>query len=342
MDGDAVNVERALERTAQPQRDRAGGRLVSGHQDERELVAAEPRESIVLAHRLGEARPHLAKDLVAGMVAEGVVELLEAVEVDEQQRERVSFRDRRVEAVEQMPAVAQAGQIVGLRLALALAQPVGHGDPRARHAGQDGQHRQGHLDLADARKLAHREQRERGHCEGDERHQHGPAEVRAGIRAPIPAPGRGGEERSRKRRGRLPTASASTPAAPSTTDGPGCQRLSASAPTAPPTPTTRGAWAPNAAATAPAAHAPMSASSHDSRRTAPKRSSTSRTSPTVPATAASPISGPPSTPKCDAAATPSAAANARRDKAPRVPAAAGGRREAGQRSQGDERRCNIG
>ena len=88
VDGDVLDLEGALERAPQPQAGGARGRLVAGREHERELVAAEARERVVLAHRAAEPRPDLAQHLVAGVVAERVVELLEAVEVDQQQRER--------------------------------------------------------------------------------------------------------------------------------------------------------------------------------------------------------------------------------------------------------------
>ena len=61
--------------------------LVAGVEHDRELVAAEPRERVAGPQRLLQARADLAQHLVAGRVPERVVELLEAVEVDQQQRD---------------------------------------------------------------------------------------------------------------------------------------------------------------------------------------------------------------------------------------------------------------
>ena len=47
-----------------------------------ELVAAEPREQILLADLAAEALGDLAEQLVAALMPEDVVDLLEAVEVD--------------------------------------------------------------------------------------------------------------------------------------------------------------------------------------------------------------------------------------------------------------------
>ena len=96
----------------------------------RELVAAEAdarrRGS---SQRCVEPRPDLPQQLVAGGVAEGVVDLLEVVEVDEQERQRLRSRGRvglvgeeGVEHLEQLAAVAEPGELVGDRLAVALAR----------------------------------------------------------------------------------------------------------------------------------------------------------------------------------------------------------------------------
>ena len=64
-----------------------GAGLVAGVEHDRELVAAEPRERVARPQRLLQARADLAQHLVAGVMPERVVELLEAVEVDQQQRD---------------------------------------------------------------------------------------------------------------------------------------------------------------------------------------------------------------------------------------------------------------
>ena len=74
-------------------------------------------------------------------MAEGVVDLLEAVEVDEHEREAASRRvrirvlgDDRVEQLEQRAAVPEAGQLVGDRLASALLGQRAQADQRQRRA----------------------------------------------------------------------------------------------------------------------------------------------------------------------------------------------------------------
>ena len=60
-----------------------------------ELVPAQARHHVARAHRLGEPRPHFLQQLVAGVVAERVVDVLEAVQVDEQHR-KIAFIAARI------------------------------------------------------------------------------------------------------------------------------------------------------------------------------------------------------------------------------------------------------
>ena len=87
----------------------------------RELVAAQPGHRVAAPQHLAQARPHLAQQQVAGVVAERVVDLLEAVEVDQQQRGLLALaagHDRLMRAVAQERAVGQAGERVVQRLVL--------------------------------------------------------------------------------------------------------------------------------------------------------------------------------------------------------------------------------
>ena len=65
--------------------------------DDDELVAAEPRDGVVATDRGGEPSAHRDEQLVAGVVAEAVVDDLEAVEVEEEHRHHG-------------PAVTEAGE----------------------------------------------------------------------------------------------------------------------------------------------------------------------------------------------------------------------------------------
>jgi len=83
---DALDVERHLQGCRERERDR--GHVVRpvhvGEQD-RELVPAQAGDGVDVSQHTGQARPDLAEQLVAEVVAEGVVDLLEPVEVDDQQ-----------------------------------------------------------------------------------------------------------------------------------------------------------------------------------------------------------------------------------------------------------------
>ena len=75
------------------------------------------------AHRGDDAAPGFDQQFVADRVADAVVDQLEAVQVEEQHRERAPVvgsaaraLDRRGQAFEQLRAVGQAGQRVVLRL----------------------------------------------------------------------------------------------------------------------------------------------------------------------------------------------------------------------------------
>ncbi len=65
-----------------------GGGLLAIGGDDDEFVAAEPRQERAADRRL-QAPRHLAQQFVADGVAEDVVDLLEAVEVEAHQRERM-------------------------------------------------------------------------------------------------------------------------------------------------------------------------------------------------------------------------------------------------------------
>ena len=79
-----------------------------------ELVAAETRDRVGLAHGGADRARRLDEELVADGVTERVVHGLEAVEVDEQRREHAAVppdaRERLVESIGEHHPVRQAGQ----------------------------------------------------------------------------------------------------------------------------------------------------------------------------------------------------------------------------------------
>ena len=119
-----------------------GDRVAVGEAVEQddELVAAPARHGVFGAHRGGEAAGHVLQHEVAAVVAETVVDALEAVEVDEQHRHHAARAgtagDRPLQPVEQQAAVGQPGEgVVGGF----VAQPLGGGDALGDVV--EGQHR---------------------------------------------------------------------------------------------------------------------------------------------------------------------------------------------------------
>ncbi len=117
--------------------------LARGVEQHGELVAAEPRQRVAGAHGRGEALGHGPQQLVAGVVAQAVVHLLEAVEVHEQHRQRrpgaLGARHGLVEPVAEQGAVRQGGEAVVERLPdqlLLEPHPLGHVARVQHHAAQ--------------------------------------------------------------------------------------------------------------------------------------------------------------------------------------------------------------
>jgi hypothetical protein len=126
-------------------------------EDDGELVAAEAGCGVGLTHA---ALQHLGEGLqnpVAGLVAEGVVDLLEPVQIDEQHRDVFPAADGPLQAVAQAHPVGQAGETVGQHQFVVLPHRgqlpdrdrAGHHDragdqpaPREHGALADGSHQQ--------------------------------------------------------------------------------------------------------------------------------------------------------------------------------------------------------
>ena len=94
-------------------------------EQDRELVAGQPRDQVRFAHAGLQALRDFLEQVVAGQVAEAVVDHLEAVDVQVQQRAlalRVALeqREHALEPLAQVAAVRQAGQRVVHDLVLEL------------------------------------------------------------------------------------------------------------------------------------------------------------------------------------------------------------------------------
>ncbi len=129
-------------------------RLVLRDQQKRELVAGKPGEGVLLLEQPGEAPRDRQQDRVADRDAEAVVDLLEPVDVENEDRRPRRIlgrrpRDRGAEAVEEELPVGQAGEVV---VHCVVQQPLlgvallGHVEQRAdaaQHLAVRAEHRPG-------------------------------------------------------------------------------------------------------------------------------------------------------------------------------------------------------
>jgi hypothetical protein len=106
-------TRRAAARSAPASRSAASRPAPGARRHERELVAADAREAVGRADLGRRVRGELAQHAVAGAVAEAVVDLLERVDVDQQQREaRLGAGQRVVERGLERAPVGEPGQRV--------------------------------------------------------------------------------------------------------------------------------------------------------------------------------------------------------------------------------------
>ena len=149
--------------------------------DDEELVAAEPRDGVGRPHRVVQARRERHQQVVAGRVAERVVDELELVEVGEQHRDRAAVapppRERALEPVERERAVREPGQRVVQRAVahlglddVAVDRAGDHVRDRAEEVGLVGREepRRARVRAEHAPDLAARRDRDRdaGRCAG--------------------------------------------------------------------------------------------------------------------------------------------------------------------------------
>ena len=117
LDGDAADVEREGQGAVQARGHLADGAAVRHDGQDRELVAAEAGQDVVAAQQMAQARGDVDEQAIALLVAHRVVDLLEAVEVDEHERgerSRRGWRWQRAGDVLVSWAVRQPGEgVVG-------------------------------------------------------------------------------------------------------------------------------------------------------------------------------------------------------------------------------------
>ena len=111
---DAAHADGLAHFRQQAERDGLRALAVGVVGDYDEFVAAEPGQQLVLAHRVAESAGDFGQHPVAGLMALGVVDLLEAVQVNEQQRQRMALRacerEFLLQAFAEVAAVRQFGQ----------------------------------------------------------------------------------------------------------------------------------------------------------------------------------------------------------------------------------------
>ena len=93
-----VHADRLGERGPQPRRDlTGGGRVPHGREQHRELVATQPGHHVARPHAVHEPVRHHAEQPVTDRMPEGVVDLLEAVQVEQQQADVAAVRGGHVD-----------------------------------------------------------------------------------------------------------------------------------------------------------------------------------------------------------------------------------------------------
>ena len=143
---DALELERLAHHIEQSLGDELWRRIELGIVDQDdELVTTHPADRVGIAQRARQPRGNGDEQPVAGLVAEGVVDVLEVVEVDEQRRPcrpvALAAGEELLDAVHDQRPVRQVGQRVVQRLMAQLVGAFGDkaerpGPPRAQHQHQ--------------------------------------------------------------------------------------------------------------------------------------------------------------------------------------------------------------
>ena len=121
----AVELDRLANPVLQPPRQPLGLAHPAVDQHHQELVAADPHRQVAGAGLVLEDAADLAQDQVAGLVAVGVVDIFEVVEVDADQRDDPAGIDDALIVDLEMAAVGKPGQRIVQRLALDLGGGTG-------------------------------------------------------------------------------------------------------------------------------------------------------------------------------------------------------------------------
>ncbi len=115
-DGPVADGERSLQFGQRPVRDAQGVFLGRPRHQDGELVTAQPRHGVGVAHHVGQPLGHLHQHAVAGAVAEPVIDGLELVQIQQQHAgwpfAAFGSDDRLADPVGQQGPVGQPGQRV--------------------------------------------------------------------------------------------------------------------------------------------------------------------------------------------------------------------------------------
>ena len=84
MQTDGLHVDRLFEQRRDPPGHRRGLVGVRSVEEDRELVTAQARHEVLVTDDLVDAGTDLAQQGVASLVSEGIVDLLEVIEIDQQ------------------------------------------------------------------------------------------------------------------------------------------------------------------------------------------------------------------------------------------------------------------
>ena len=141
LGADRPDLERLEQARGDPLSHDRAALAVGVQQRDHELVASQAGDEVAVAQDSRQALAELAQELVADRVAEGVVDLLESVEVDEQACQRSARAGvlvlllECIEQLEEGTPVGERRQLIGDRLAVLVARETLEtldGEPRAR------------------------------------------------------------------------------------------------------------------------------------------------------------------------------------------------------------------
>ena len=147
-------------------------RRIRGYvEDDAELVAAEPRQRVHGPQDARQSRADLAEQGVAALVPEGVVQILETVEVDDQHGDPAARAaapaDRLLDPLLEQAAIRQPREVVGDRLTARLVEraKVAEGERSAQQRRQKGEEGERVGELADIPVVVVGQHRDRGQDE---------------------------------------------------------------------------------------------------------------------------------------------------------------------------------